>query len=299
MLLVTVFAPSGISADVIAINDTTPLAVLATRLWRGYGYLVTYEDAPVDPARETVMVTSARGRIERWAVYKPITFHVPRGSWAMPTAGAAEGFNTIVPLSKELIQSLVDEYNASGNPSKFAVSFDGTYAHISAVAHSVNGKMEDFEPILATKVTIPPQTMPCYETLNNLYAELKRMRGVNVAQMLIPANWLFRHQCTIAGADLTARNVLAQVAYEFSHNSVGPVEPGTKACVAWILSYELDTATYYLNMDWVPDKTPPAELKPVGPEAATGQSVIRVPPSVTSCRTRADGITVCDPRTKQ
>ena len=299
LLLATALAPCAKSADAIVINDATPLALLAMRLWNDYGYLVTYEDAPVDPVRETITVISERGRIERSAVYKPITFHVPRGSSTMPSPGIAEGSTAILPLSKELIQSLVDEYNASGNPSKFAVSFDGTYAHIYAAAHSVNGKMEDFQPILATKISMPPQTMPCYQTLNTLYSELKRMRNVNVAQMLIPANWLFRHQCAIVGDDLTARDVLAQVAYEFSHNSVGPVEPGTKACVVWILGYNSDTATYYLNMDWVPEKTPPANVKPIVPEAATGQSVIRVQPSVPSCRTRADGITVCDPRRKQ
>ena len=298
LLLATALVPFANSADAIVMNDATPLALLAMRLWNDYGYLVTYEDAPVDPVRETITVISERGRIERSAVYKPITFHVPRGSSAMPSPGIADGSTAILPLSKELIQSLVDEYNASGNPSKFAVSFDGTYAHIYAAAHSGNGKMEDFQPILATKISMPPQTMPCYQTLNTLYSELKRMRNVNVAQMLIPANSLYRHECTITGDDLTARDVLAQIAYEFSHNSVGPVEPGTKSRVAWLLSYDPDTPAYYLNMEWVPDLTPPTEVKPVDPEAATGQSVIPLPP-IPACQTNAAGIKVCNPNVKQ
>ena len=298
LLLATALAPCAKSADAIAINDAKPLAILAMRLWNDYGYLVTYEDAPVDPGRETVAVISARGRIEHSAVHKPITFHVPRGSAGMPGPQLIEGPATVLPLSKELIQPLIDEYNASGNPSKFAVSFDGTYAHIHAVAHSVNGKLEGFQPILATKIAMPPQTMPCYQTLNYLYAELKRMRNVNVAQMLIPANSLYRHECTITGDDLTARDVLAQIAYEFSHNSVGPVEPGTKSRVAWLLSYDPDTPAYYLNMEWVPDLTPPTEVKPVDPEAATGQSVIPLPP-IPACQTNAAGIKVCNPNVKQ
>ena len=300
LLMATALAPCGNSADDIAIDSTKPLALLTTRLWQDYGYLVTYEDAPVDPVRESVTVTYAPGRIDRFSAYNPITFHIQRGTPSQPGSETPTKSDPILPLSKELIQPLVDQYNTSGNPSKFAVSFDGTSAHIYAVAHSVNGKMEEFQPILATKVTMPPQTMPCYQTLNHLYSELKRMRDANVGQMLIGANWLFRNQCTITGTDLTARDVLAQIAYEFGHStSLGPVEPGQEIGIAWILSYDLLDSTYYLNIEWVHEKTPPANVKPIVPEAATGQSVIRVQPSVPSCRTRADGITVCDPRRKQ
>jgi hypothetical protein len=251
---------SALCADAIAIDNSRPLGQLVVRLWEQYGYLVTYEDAPVDPDREIVTKAYAPDRIDRFAVSKPITFHLARGQSANPGGDAtgAIAAEPILPLSQELMQPLIDEYNASGNPSRFAVAFDGTYAYIYAVSHMVNGKMEDFQPILATKVSMPPQTTPCYETLNNLFAELKKTRNVDVARGMIDANFLYRLQCTIVGSDLTARDVLAQIAHKFgTDNGVGRRAPGEELRIAWSLLYYIPSAQYVLSMNWVPDKAPP------------------------------------------
>ena len=103
LMLATALAPCANSADAIVINDAEPLAILSTRLWNDYGYLVTFEDAPVDPGRETVAVISARGRIEHSAVHKPITFHVPRGSSGMPGPKLTEGTGNDPPYTTNMI----------------------------------------------------------------------------------------------------------------------------------------------------------------------------------------------------
>lgn len=108
--------------DVIVINNPRALGQLAVQLWQRYGYLVTYEEAPVDRDREVATAVYAADRIDKFAISKPVTFHVPRGKSAGANGQLDAGANaeTILPLSQELIQPLVDEYNASGNPSKFA-----------------------------------------------------------------------------------------------------------------------------------------------------------------------------------
>jgi hypothetical protein len=242
-------------ADAITISAPRALGQLAVQLWHRYGYLVTYEEAPVDPEREVATTVYAPDRANKFAVSKPVTFHVERGQSTNPDGNA--GPETILPLSRELMQPLVDEYNASGNPSRFAVNFDGKYAHIFADTHMVNGKMEAFQPILATKVSMPTQTTLCYETLNNLFAELGRLRNANVAIGMIGANWLYRLHCSIVGADLTARDVVAQVVHQFSTDTgIGPRKPGEELRITWSLLYDIGSAQYFLSMDRVPDMTP-------------------------------------------
>lgn len=258
-------------ADAITISDRPdPLFQLAWQLSDRYGYLVTVEDAPIDQEHEVIKRLNAAGRVSKSGLWKPVTFHVPRAQ-----ATGVDGVSTdisgpegILPLSGELIQPMVDEYNRSGNPSRFAVSFDGTYAHIYAISHSVNGKMESFEPILSTRVTMPQQATPCYQALDDLYAELRKMRGVAVDGLQIPPNWEARHECTITGADLTARDVLIQIVHEFGYGTAAggpPVEPGRELRITWWLGYDINTEKYYLSMDSVPNKTPTAAARPGAP----------------------------------
>lgn len=259
-LLSAIFLIFGVrsaeGADVITINHPQALLRLATELSERYGYLVTYEDAPVDE-REVVTQRSPRGGVDRFAVSKPVTFHIPTGRplSADTQSGSGAEAEGVLPLSRELLQPMIDAYNVSGNPSRFAVSFDGTYAHIYVVSHNVNGRTEEFEPISATRVTMPSQPTPCYQTLNYLYAELKKMRNVDVTHLLIAPNWLFRRECTITGDNLTAGDVLAQIAHEFgSNNGAGPVEPGKELRITWWLAYDIPSGRYFLSMGWVADK---------------------------------------------
>jgi hypothetical protein len=284
VLLLTT-ASCGLCADVITINQSQALLKLSWQLSERYGYLVTYEEAPIDQENEVVRGLNAAGRTTKSAVRKPVTFHVPRAQapGADGTSTDISGPEGILPLSKELIQPMVDDYNASGNPSKFAVSFDGTYAHILAVSHRVNGKMEDFQPILATKITMAPQPLPCYQTIDNLLAELKKMRGVDVEALLIDPNWVLRHECSIVGADLTAGEVLAQVAHEFGFGTptgAPPVQPGREMRITWWLAHDPDSEKYYLSMAWVRDKTPTTTVAPSAPAQAEKQPVATAPAGV-------------------
>jgi len=87
--------------------------------------------------------------------------------------------------------------------------------HIFADTHMVNGKMEAFQPILATKVSMPTQTTWLRNAQQSV-RELGRLRNANVAIGMIGANWLYRLHCSIVGVDLTARDVVAQVVHQFS-----------------------------------------------------------------------------------
>jgi hypothetical protein len=131
--------------------------------------------------------------------------------------------------------------------------------------------MEDFQPILLTRITMPERTAPCHQMLNDLFGELKKMRNVNVAQIQIPANWVFRHQCTVVGDDLTAQDVLRQIAHEFGSGTPQggpPVQPGSEHHITWWLAYDTQSATYYLSMGMARDKTTPAAVVPGAPATA-------------------------------
>ena len=94
----------------------------------------------------------------------------------------------------------------------------------------MNRRLQAFEPILSTKVFHSTETRLCYQTLNELYAQLKLVRDVTVVDGMLPANGLFGHQCTVEGNDLTAREVLLLILDQMQPATALVID-GYTACV--------------------------------------------------------------------
>lgn len=240
---------AGFCADEIAINESRPLGKLATELNERYGYLVTYEEAPysdldlrVDLVRKDLPYHSP--------ISKPVTFHLPQRASSAP--GSA---NQIEPLRPELIHSLIREYQRSGNPGKFDALFDGEYAHIVPSGRMVGRRLEEFQPVLSTKVIISAQSHSCFDIFSELFDQILKVRGFNVVAARLPVNAYNSRQCVIEGTDLTARQVLTQILLQIGTKVV----PGLRNTrFSWWFAYDANEAKYFLSTAIVPDLTGPS-----------------------------------------
>src|SRR5260370_2880637 len=156
------------ATEAITVHESRPLDKVALKLVQRYGYLVTYEEAPYDESglRTDVRLNGVRFRYPSWV---PTVFHVPDRPIG-PTAGSPEPAHALPPLGPSVLDPLLKEYHDAGNPGRFKVIFEGEYAHIVPAARVVNGKAEDFQPVLSARIAFPSETCSCNETLRDLFS---------------------------------------------------------------------------------------------------------------------------------
>lgn len=248
---------SGFAAapiDEIRIERPRPMGALAGELAERYGYLVTYEDAPVD-LREVVVERRPNGIEYRYPTWRPITFHV-QARIATEGAGAeSQGGATaqLEPLGPKIIDPLVAEYNSSGNPGKFTVIYEGDYAHIIPAVPTREGRAADFEPILSTIVPSYRERGTCWELFTGLIDDIQRARGVKINVVTVPVTPMDPKQCSLDGHWLPARQVLVQLL-----DGMGKRPPFSDVRSAWGLVYDPTIDAYFLDARPVWNYHPPA-----------------------------------------
>ena len=215
------------SIDIIQIDEGRPLAMAVVQLIERYRYLVTYEDVPPDLETETRTTTYAPNAFHkneirsRYSSAHPVTFHVPRPSRMQP--GKPDALLAVPSEVAKAARGIVEEYNASGNPGRFAVILDGQYTHIVPAARKLHGKFESFEPVLDTRVTIASTNSgtQCLTVLNDLFDRIYQARALKMVLGMVPIGGLIRHQCQVEGANIKARDVLRSILTQ-----IAPPVPG-------------------------------------------------------------------------
>ncbi|SPF53126.1 exported hypothetical protein [Candidatus Sulfopaludibacter sp. SbA4] len=265
VLVLVATAHLASAAEEVKIDRGRPVLELSARLVRSYGYLVTYEDAPPD-AQDVIVGKLPNGLEYRNLILKPMVFHVSARGVAAGTsskAGTAAVAAAIRPLGPDVIEPLLAEYNASGNPGKFTAIYEGEYAHIVPAGRPVHGKMIDFQPILSTVVRVDQQEGKCWDLLTNMLNEVQQTRGVRVTNNLPVGFALDGKQCSVHGQNLAARQVLIQLLDGLGQHP-GFVFPPDR--YVWTLVYDPTTDAWFLSTQLVPtqDHVEPASA-PLAP----------------------------------
>ncbi len=261
MLCVSLPLIASSSVTTIPLNVPRPLSALTIELQKRYGYLVSYEEAPIDEQNiETVI--DPHGVPYRRPAALPVTFNVLESRSVM-------GQNIIPTLLPEIITPLIEQYHSSGNPGKFSALFEGGYAHIIPVTQVIGNKQEVFEPILSTEVTLSIKDQSCSDALNTLINQIETARGVTIAKGLIPIGPLLDHRCTAIAQGLPARDVLASLLEQVGRS---PSYISSPARYSWALLFDINTGKYFLSTPLVqpnPDFTPPPPTRKAIDNAST------------------------------
>ncbi len=229
----------GLTATLDA-NDPRPLlqAILAIR--EEYGLILDFEDPPYQSTYDLV-----DRAVPAWRAAHPDS---KRG---MGPAGSAfhsefpEGPNVATSLEEEeqALQKIVSDYNASGNPGKFAVRREtaGRFAIIGVSSKDDIGRERPISPVLDTPISIPSAQQSAYETINLILKVLSVQSGVKVVLGVAPMSLLADGQVTIGGAGAPARDLLVQTLEAAS----------ARRKLTWDLLYDAGDDTYFLSIEVV------------------------------------------------
>lgn len=286
--LMTTGPAAASPADEIKYDETRPLMKLTGELEQRYGYLVTYEDAPVP--KESLFTEKRRiGPDYSYPVWKPVAFHVDArlpaepdsfGSQLADARDAQGPAGKIRPLGPSVIDPLIQEYNSSGNPGQFKVIYDGDYAHVVPAGFFEGGRLVPFEPILSTEVAVNLQFGTCWDLLNGLVDEIQQARDVKIMIFAAPASPWNPEGCSFNPErhNLPARDVLVQLLAQIGkHGRNGSAAEDRfklpEEQYSWGFVYEPTSETYFLSIRPVhkpeqPNRKPQVQPEPADPAAA-------------------------------
>ncbi len=236
------------SGEDFAFARPRPLMAVCAELREKFGLSIIYEDAPYDGDRELdseiIPRNGSKALTPKW---KPITFHMPSD---LPTlAERSTSKATVDPRTAfAVVQTLVNQYNESGNPGHFSVIQDGEVLHIQQTSRMVSGKLEPFEPISETLLPWEPNSENCYRLMGDLSASLLQARGFAIAEGVVPSSSLMHH-CNVNGSSVTVRQVLVALANGLATSNV----TGKKmVSYTWDLVYDPNWNKYFLSFSRVP-----------------------------------------------
>ncbi len=191
---------------IVMADDPRPLwqAIVAVR--EEYGWIVSYEDAPIISPVDLVDNSAPS-----WRAAHPNEkgYMIPRGrefSSTFSDIGRPLGADG----EQQVLQKLIADYNVSGNPGKYRLRKDGPerYFVIAEYANNAGGHEEAVKPVLDTAIFLPSATRSAQETVGVILQELSRASGVEVICTGAPTSTLGRAQVTIGGTAAPARTWL-------------------------------------------------------------------------------------------
>jgi hypothetical protein len=254
--------------SVVEFHESRPLAKLIGQLWDSHNFLITYEEAPYDEDTELFTDIYKNGVHFRYPAWRPVSFHIPQRSPEADQTSTSQG--KAAPTAESVAESAVAEYNASGNPGRFQAVRSGDYVHIVPAGRMRNGRLENFEPILDTKVTFLDESRSCLDTINDLVAQIGNLRGAHIAPN-VPLGPSIRYPCRIVGTDLTAREALTQYLEQIAAG-----QRMQRYRYVWTMTYEVNTNTYFLIFYLVETNPPTPPPHPPAPRP----TIDSVPPPI-------------------
>jgi len=221
------------SATVTA-NDPRPLAQALTALSEEYAWVIDFEDPPYYSKYDLVDDTAPE-----WRAAHPTAKGV--------TVIAGDGFQIQLPGNlnatssaeeEHVLDSVVSDYNQSGNPGRFSVrnEGDGRFAIVGTYVKDENGKDQAVPAILDTRLSIPTETRDALTTVHVILNALTAKTQTKVMAGMLALNALNQAQVTVGGQNVPARVLLLQT---FSAANV-------KLC--WHLYYDHDVKMYGFSL---------------------------------------------------
>ncbi|MGC1484707.1 MAG: hypothetical protein WA789_13010 [Candidatus Acidiferrum sp.] len=244
--------PSFMSAAVIqhtGVSETLtadfprPLSQAIETISQEYGWIVDFEDPHYISHFDLVDCTDPTWRASH-----------PNEKGALRVSGGFFQSNFPEPSTisagdpeEQVLQKLVADYNASGNPGKFVVrtEAEGRYAIIGVSRKDENGRDEAVNAPLDTPISFPVQQRDARATLNLIVDSVTANSGVKVYLGMtgLSSNPLQEATVTIGGSNVPARTLLMQAL-----DGVSSESPHFRGIFEWESLFNADMNAYYLNL---------------------------------------------------
>lgn len=231
------------AAGTLTANDPRPLMQAIEAISQDYGWIVDFEDPLYQSHFDLVDATDPKWRASH-----------PNGKGATRVSGGLFQSSFPEPSSvtsdnaeEQVLQKLVADYNASGNPGKFVVrkETDGRYAVIGVSRKDETGKDETVNALLDTPISIPVQQRDATATLQLIVDTLTANSGVKIylGTIGLSSDPLQDATLTIGGTNIPARTLLLQALDDVSTTS-----PHFRGIFVWNFLFDADTNAYWLRL---------------------------------------------------
>lgn len=266
----TIAASIAISAAAVCLaqsgfrlSTSSPRALfdLVDQLDKRFGWLVTYEDAPVVAPQDLVDITSPNyhGPGRAYAFFsRPVTVQTGLPDPAVLAKQEAEDVVSVRTQERETMEAVLKEYQSSGNPGSFKMLQNGKYIHVFPdMSRDRNGIERPFEPMLSTEVTVPPGAYRLDQLLWLVCDQVAEKRGIRILRGEIPTGTFLAITVRAAAENEAAREVLVS-AFENSKAVRAAHGAYDVRYFRWALLYDPDpdAEAYFMNVLWTAKDLP-------------------------------------------
>jgi hypothetical protein len=217
----------------IAANNPRPIAQVLNALHLKYGWLIDYEDPRYVSKLDLVDRVGLNGATQTVPAGGTFGVDVPAGNPA-----------TVPPPQDKTLQAIVDAYNQSKNPGRFALrnNEDGTYVIVGVAAQDNNGKMATQEAALDSAITIPTAERSATETLDLICKQLGELTHTDFTLGVTPRRLLDYTNVKVGGTKTQARSLLVSTLQATGHP------------MYWDMLFDPLSKGYYLEIHANPTK---------------------------------------------
>src|SRR5260370_25348379 len=161
----------------IEVKSAKPLQDICFQLEERFHWHITYEEPPVLSDEET--------RTEILPSGAPRVF-----LRASPMSVALAGIVSSTDNYKAaVLTAVLNAYHNSGNRAEFRFTQNGDFIHVLPTkVMGINGEVQDFDPLLDTRVSIPRGSYFLGAFVSSLMSQISQRRGIGIAQATVPTN---------------------------------------------------------------------------------------------------------------
>lgn len=231
------------TSGALTANFPRPLSQAIEAIGQEYGWTVDFEDPHYTSHFDLVDDTAPK-----WRANHPTAKGVVRVAGGFFQSNFPEPPTiTAGDPEDQVLQKLVADYNASGNPGKFLVrkEAEGRYAIIGVSRKDENGQDEADNVLLDTPISIPVQKRDAEATLRLILDTLSADTGVKVylGTVGLSSNPLQEATLTIGGSNVAARSLLLQAL-----DGISSTSPHFRGIFVWNFLFDADTNAYWLRL---------------------------------------------------
>jgi hypothetical protein len=230
------------TAGTLTANDPRPLMQAVEAIGQEYGWIVDFEDPQYRSHFDLVDNTDPT-----WRANHPNAKGVVRVSGGLFQSTFPEPSTIPENAEEKVLQKIVADYNASGNPGKFAVrkEAEGRYVVTGISKRDENGNDEAVNDLLDTPISIATQERDARVTLKLILDTLAAKTSVKVilGTTGLSSDPLQEAELTIGGTDVPARTLLLQAL-----EGVSSTSPHFRGIFVWNFLFDADTNAYWLHL---------------------------------------------------
>ncbi len=233
----------------IATQRDKPVYEILRGIQETYHWRIAYEEGPFLAEQNLVRKTAPTGRLMFGRPARSVSFDVP------PLV------DNLAATKISILTAVFEASRLASNLEEFRAFED--FGYINVVQTKIvgaDGRLEDFEPLLDTKVTLPLQKYQLYDLVSSIINQVSTTRHLSISMATIPTSLFLNAYVTEEAYGEPARKILMR-AFE-GINGPRLSHGGSRLRLTWDLLYDDTERAYFFNVDGVD-----AEIEPGSPTA--------------------------------